>query len=52
MVQISVQAVMPKPHNETFVKLDLDYKKRVSKKRAGEIRKQHNYNFCMFFISS
>ena len=27
MVQISVQAVTPKPHAETFSKLDLEYKK-------------------------
>ena len=52
MVQISVQAVTPKPHSETFFKLDLEYKKRVSKKKSGELRKQHNYNFYMFFISS
>ena len=32
MVQISVQAVTPLPHTETFLKLDLGYKKRVSKK--------------------
>ena len=27
MVQISVQAVTPKPHSETFLKLDLEYEK-------------------------
>ena len=32
VVQISVQAVTPKPHTETFLKLDLEYNKRVSKK--------------------
>ena len=36
MVQISVQAVTPKPHTETFLKLDLEYKKRVSKKKNLE----------------
>ena len=40
MVQISVQAVTPKPHKETFLKLDLEYKKRVSKKKYGKVRKQ------------
>ena len=30
MVQISVQAVTPKPHTETFLKLDLEYEKNVS----------------------
>ena len=39
MVQISVQAVTPKPHTETFLKLDLEYKKRVSKKKSGKLRK-------------
>ena len=52
MVQIAVQAVTPKPHTETFLKLDLEYKKRVSKKKYGKLRKQHNYNFYMLFISS
>ena len=52
MVQISVQAVTPKPHTETFLKLDLEFKKRVSKKKYGELRKQHNSNCYMFFISS
>ena len=52
MVQISVQAVTPQPHTETFLKLDLEYKKRVSKKKSGELGKQHKYNFYMFFISS
>ena len=32
MVQISVQAVTPKPHTEPFFKLDLEYEKRISKK--------------------
>ena len=49
MVQISVQAVTPKPHTETFLKLDLEYKKRVSKKKSGGWRKQHNYNFLHVF---
>ena len=31
MVQISVQAVTPKLHTGTFLKLDLEYKKRVRK---------------------
>ena len=52
MVQISIQAVTPKPHTETFLKLDLEYKKRVRKKKSGELRKQHNYNLYTFFISS
>ena len=39
MVQISVQAVTPKPRTETFLKLDLEYKKRVSKKKICEIKK-------------
>ena len=52
MVQISVQAVTPKPHTETFLKLDLEYEKRNSKKKYGEIRKQQNSNFYMFSISS
>ena len=52
MVQISVQAVTPKPHTETFLKLDLEYEKRISEKKSGELRKQHNSNFYMFFISS
>ena len=52
MVQISVQAVTPKPHTETFLKLDLELKKRVSRKKSAELRKQHNSNFYMFFISS
>ena len=52
MVQISVQAVTPKPHTETFLKLDLEYEKSVSKKKSGELRKQYNSNFYMFFISS
>ena len=39
MVQISVQAVTPKPHTETFLKLDLVYKKRVSKKKIWRIKK-------------
>ena len=33
-VQISVQAVKPKPHTETFLKLDLEYKKRACKKKT------------------
>ena len=52
MVQISVQAVTPKSHTETFLKLDLEYEKRVRKKKSGKLRKQHNYNFYVFFISS
>ena len=52
MVQISVQAVTPKPHTETFLKLDLEFKKRVSKKKSRELRKKHYSNFYMFFISS
>ena len=48
MVQISVQAVTPKPHTETFLKLDLEYEKRVSKKKSGELRKQHNSIFTSF----
>ena len=53
MVQISVQAVTPKPHTETFLKFDLEYEKSISKKKSGELRKQHNSNvFYMFFISS
>ena len=40
MVQISVQAVTPKLHTETYLKLDFEYKKRVSKKKPGELRKQ------------
>ena len=32
MVHIPVQAVTPKPHTETFLKLDWEYKKRISKK--------------------
>ena len=27
MVQISVQAITPKPHTETFLNLDLEYEK-------------------------
>ena len=30
MVQISVQTVTPKPHTDTFLKLDLEYEKIVS----------------------
>ena len=41
MVQILVQAVTPKSHTETFSKLYLEYKKRVSKKKIGELRKEH-----------
>ena len=52
MVQILVQAVTPKPHTETFLKLYLEYEKRISKKKTGELREQHNSNFYMFFISS
>ena len=52
MVQISFQAVTPKSHTETFLKLDLEYKKRVSKKNTEKLRKQYNYNFYPFFISS
>ena len=53
MVQISVQAVTHKPHTETFLKLYLEYEKNVSvRKKSGELRKQHNSNFYMFFISS
>ena len=52
MVQISVQAVTPKPHTETFLKLYLQYEKRVSKEKSGELRKQNNSNFYMFFIHS
>ena len=39
MVQISVQAVTPKSHTETFLKLDLEYKKRVSKEKIWKIKK-------------
>ena len=39
MVQISVQAVTPKPHTETFLKLDLEYEKRVRKKTIWKIKK-------------
>ena len=52
MVQISVQAVTLEPHVETFLKYIWIIKKRVSKKKSGELRKQHNCNFYMFFISS
>ena len=52
MVQISVQAVTPKPHTETFLKLYLEYEKTYQEKKSGELRKQHNSNFYMFFISS
>ena len=36
MVQISVQAVIPKPHSETFLKLDLEYEKNVSVRKNLE----------------
>ena len=48
MVQISVQAVTLKPHTDTFFMLDLGYKKRVSKKNYGKLRKQYNHNFYLF----
>ena len=46
MVQISVQDVTPKPHTETFLKLDLEYKKTYQYEKIWRI------NFYMFFISS
>ena len=52
MEQILVQAVTPKPRADTFLKLDLENKKRLSKKKYAVFRKQQNDNFCMFFISS
>ena len=36
MVQISVQAVTPKPHTETFLKLDLEYEKNASVRKNLE----------------
>ena len=52
MVQISVQAVTPKSHTETFLKLDLELKNVPVRKKYGELRKQHNSNSYMFFNSS
>ena len=36
MVQISVQAVTPKPHTETFLKLDLEYEKTYQQEKNME----------------
>ena len=44
MVQISVQAVTPKTHTETFLKLDLEYKKRVSKKTGVNFEVEYFIN--------
>ena len=52
MVQISVQAVIPKPDSETFLKLDLEYKRRIGNKKSGKFRKQHIIIFTRLFISS
>ena len=49
MVQISVQAVTPKPHTENFFKLDLECEKRISNKKSGELIKQHNSNYLHVF---
>ena len=53
-VQISVQAVTPKSHTETFLKLDLEYEKNVSviKKIENKENSIPTYNFYMFSISS
>ena len=37
MVQISVQAVTPKPHTETFLKLDLVYEKTCQSKHVENL---------------
>ena len=50
MVQISAQTITSKPHTETFLKLDFEYEKSVCKKKSGELRKQHNYNFYPFYF--
>ena len=39
MVQISVQAVTPTPHTETFLQLDLEYEKNVSVRKIWSIKK-------------
>ena len=41
-VQISLQAVTPKPNTETYLKLNLEHKKRVSKE-IWRVEKQHTY---------
>ena len=52
-VQISLQAVTPKPHTETYLKLNLEHKKRVSKE-IWRVEKQHAYViiFLRVFIYS
>ena len=39
MVKISVQAVIPKPQTETFLKLDFEYEKNVSVRKIWRIKK-------------
>ena len=39
MVQISVQAVTPKPHTETFLKLDLEYENTYQQEKIWRIKK-------------
>ena len=39
MVQISVQAVTPKPHTEIFSKLDFEYEKTCQEEKICIIKK-------------